>query len=115
MKELLREFLFDLGLVIAPYAIMIGIAAYNVYHPTYPYEGSVIPDRQVSLSQQEEKDIKQIEYMDVIKRQYEESHAYCHYCREYFHKDDLHEVFIFLACEDCYKEASQIDYSQFCE
>ena len=64
---------------------------------------------------QEDKDIKQIEYMDVIKRQYEESHAYCHYCREYFHKDDLYEVFIFLACKDCYKEASQIDYSQFCE
>ena len=28
---------------------------------------------------------------------------------------NLYEVFIFLACEDCYKEASQIDYSQSCE
>lgn len=112
MKELLREFLFNLGLVIAPYVIMIGIAAYNVYHPTYSYSGyTMYPYK----TEEERNEAKQIEYMDVIKRQYEESHAYCHYCKEYFHKDDLYEVFIFLACEDCYKEASKIDYSQFYE
>ena len=115
MKELLENILFFIFLLILPYVIMFDMALCDSYNQTYPYEGSVMPNRQVSLSQQEDKDIKQIEYMDVIKRQYEESHAYCHYCKEYFHKDDLYEVFIFLACKDCYKEASKIDYSQFCE
>ena len=112
MKKLLGEILFDLGVVIAPYIIIVGIGIYNVNHPAYPYSGYIMHPYK---TEEERNKTKQIEYIDVIKRQYEESHTYCHYCKEYFHKDDLHEVFIFLACENCYKEASQIDYSQFCE
>ena len=112
MKKLLGEILFNLGLVIAPYAIIIGIAVYSSYNSAYPYSGYTMHPYK---TEEERNKTKQIEYIDVIKRQYEESHTYCHYCKEYFHKDDLYEVFIFLACKDCYKEASKIDYSQFCE
>ena len=107
MKELLGEILFGLGLVIAPYAIIIGIAVYSSCNPTYPYsDHTMYPYRD---------ETKQIEYMDVIERQYEESHTYCHYCHKYMNKKDLYEVFIFYACKDCYKEASKISYEQFYE